>query len=252
MRPFVYLRRLPCLCEAGARVTARRTEEDNDTHFALMDKVYRHQRHIYDLSRKYFLFGRDRMIDELGLKVGQCVIEVGCGTARNLIRVARQYPGVRLFGLDASAEMLRSAGIAVERAGLSGCITLARGLAEELTPAIFGLDRPFDHVMFPYSLSMIPDWRGALAAAHRALATEGRIHVVDFGDLTRLSTFVANGLRAWLRRFHVTPRQELLAAVETANRAGAGGQLKVLPGRFAFVWHGTRNAIQDLVGAPVA
>ena len=233
-------------------MTARRADQNDDTHFALMDKVYRHQRHIYDLSRKYFLFGRDRMIDELGLKPGQRVIEVGCGTARNLIRVARQYPGVHLFGLDASAEMLRSAAIAVERAGLASRITLARGLAEELTPQMFGLDAPFDHVMFPYSLSMIPDWRGALTAAHRSLAPDGRIHVVDFGDLTRVSTFVANGLRAWLRRVHVTPRHELLAAVETANRSGAGGQLKVLPGRFAFVWHGTRNAIQDLVGDAVA
>ena len=34
-------------------------------HAALMDRVYRRQRYIYDLTRKYYLFGRDRMIREL-------------------------------------------------------------------------------------------------------------------------------------------------------------------------------------------
>lgn len=31
----------------------------------LMDAVYRHQRHFYDLTRKYYLLGRDHLIDEL-------------------------------------------------------------------------------------------------------------------------------------------------------------------------------------------
>ena len=29
---------------------------------AVMDGVYRHQRHIYDLTRKYFLLGRGRVL----------------------------------------------------------------------------------------------------------------------------------------------------------------------------------------------
>ncbi|HEY0281515.1 MAG TPA: hypothetical protein VGC27_02700 [Rhizomicrobium sp.] len=31
-------------------------------HAALMDEIYRHQRYVYDLTRKYYLFGRDRLI----------------------------------------------------------------------------------------------------------------------------------------------------------------------------------------------
>ncbi|RUV53463.1 SAM-dependent methyltransferase, partial [Mesorhizobium sp. M5C.F.Ca.IN.020.14.1.1] len=31
-------------------------------HAELMDGVYRWQRHIYDLTRKYYLLGRDRLI----------------------------------------------------------------------------------------------------------------------------------------------------------------------------------------------
>ena len=33
-------------------------------HGVLMDRVYRHQRHVYDLTRKCYLVGRDRMIAE--------------------------------------------------------------------------------------------------------------------------------------------------------------------------------------------
>ena len=32
-----------------------------------MDRIYRHQRHIYDPTRKYYLLGRDRLIDGLAV-----------------------------------------------------------------------------------------------------------------------------------------------------------------------------------------
>ncbi len=135
-----------------------------------MDRVYRNQRYVYDLTRKYYLFGRDRLIRELALKPGETLAEIGCGTARNLVAIARQYPGNKLFGLDASSEMLRSAQASVARAGFSERVGLAHGYAENLTPGLLGLDKPLDHIVFSYSLSMIPDWRGALSAACGALA----------------------------------------------------------------------------------
>ncbi|TIM21480.1 MAG: SAM-dependent methyltransferase, partial [Mesorhizobium sp.] len=54
-------------------------------HAELMDGVYRWQRHIYDLTRKYYLLGRDRLIDGLDVPVGGTVLELGCGTGRNII-----------------------------------------------------------------------------------------------------------------------------------------------------------------------
>ena len=140
-------------------------QSHNAGHAALMDRVYRHQRHFYDLTRKYYLLGRDRLVRELQAKPGETVVEIGCGTARNLIRIADAYPGVKLYGLDASAQMLRTADESIARAKLTGRIALQHGLAEDVTAGFFGLDRPFDHAIFSYSLSMIPDWRGALAAA---------------------------------------------------------------------------------------
>jgi S-adenosylmethionine-diacylgycerolhomoserine-N-methlytransferase len=212
-------------------------------HAQLMDQVYRHQRHIYDLTRKYYLLGRDRLVRDLHAKAGETVVEIGCGTARNLVRMTKSYPGARLFGLDASAEMLLTANESITRAGLGGQILVKHALAENMTPELFGLSGQFDHAVFSYSLSMIPDWRAALATAARCVRPDGAVHVVDFGDLKGLWGPFDRALRAWLRLFHVAPRDELLAAVEAAAQRDRDYSLHVLPGRYAFVLSAKPSAI---------
>ena len=218
-------------------------------HGALMDRVYRRQRHIYNFTRRYYLIGRDDLIGRLNLGPNDRVVEVGCGTARNLIAMARRYPQARLFGIDASREMLRTAEQAVAHAGLSERIVLAQGYAEALTPGLFGQTTPFDCAVFSYSLSMIPDWRRALAAANAALSGGGRVHLLDFGDFGRLGPVGAPLLRLWLRQFHVAPRTEMLHVLEQAPPSPES-QLRIYPGRYAFYW--TAKRVPDCVLANVA
>lgn len=202
-------------------------------HARLMDKVYRRQRHFYDFTRRYYLFGRDRMIRSLALADNARLIEIGCGTARNLIKIARRYPRAELFGLDASSEMLKTAARNVARAGLGERIRLAQGYAEALSPALFGETTGFDVALFSYSLSMIPDWRQALASAGASLSAGGTIRVVDFGDLKGLPRAAEQLLRRWLGLFHVEPRGDLLTAF--GHIRGKDGDLILLPGRYAFL-----------------
>jgi len=216
-----------------------------DSHAALMDRIYRRQRYIYDITRKYYLFGRDRLISRLDLKPGARLIEVGCGTARNLVRIAERCPQASLYGLDASAEMLISAERSLAHAGLSGKVKLVQAYAEALSPALFGESEPFDAVVFSYALSMIPDWKQALRSAIAALAPDGTLQVVDFGDLKGLGRPAEHLLRAWLGLFHVAPRDELLRTLEQG--LGSRGRLDVLPGRYAFV---LSCSARDIKGSP--
>ncbi|MCJ7993368.1 methyltransferase domain-containing protein [Rhizobium cremeum] len=202
-------------------------------HAERMDRMYRYQRHIYDLTRKYYLFGRDRMIARLDVPRDGSLLEVGCGTGRNLLLAHRLYPTARLYGLDISAEMLVSA-----RANFRGKPTepvLAVADATTFTAGEFGVFG-FDRVMISYALSMIPDWEKAIDASLAALKPGGSLHVVDFGQQEGLPGWFRRLLQSWLARFHVTPRADLRKALE-ARLEGIGGRLEFETVGRGYAWH---------------
>ena len=201
-------------------------------HSRLMDRVYRRQRHIYDLTRKYYLLGRDRMIHGLDLAEGQSLLEVACGTGRNLAIVARRYPAARLFGLDISSEMLATA--RGKLAGLPGGVALRELDASRFTAADF--DQPgFDSIMISYALSMIPDWEKTVAASLAALKPGGSLHIADFGQQERLPRWFGQLLRGWLRQFHVTPRADLESMLRDMIQ-GAPYQLEFASHARGYAW----------------
>jgi S-adenosylmethionine-diacylgycerolhomoserine-N-methlytransferase len=186
---------------------------------ALMNRTYRRQRHVYDFTRRYYLLGRDRMIEDLAPDNGASVLEIGCGTGRNLINAAHRYPAARFFGLDVSTEMLTSAHRAIARAGLSARISIAHGDASAFDPrTLFGTAQ-FDRIFISYSLSMIPDWHRALDVATSLIAPNGELRIVDFGGQERLPALFRLMLRRWLALFHVVPRDELESVLR--NRVAA-------------------------------
>ncbi len=140
------------------------------------------------------------------------ILEVACGTGRNLDLIDRRYPGRHLYGLDISEEMLRSA-----KAKLGDRAVLAIGDACGFDcDALFGAEvgaRKFDRIVLSYSLSMIPDWQAAVAEGLRHLAPGGALQIVDFGDQADLPLWFGRGLRRWLATFHVTPRDELVSVL---------------------------------------
>ena len=182
-----------------------------------MDAIYRYQRYVYDLTRKYYLLGRDRLIAELDPPKAGTVLEVACGTGRNIMAAARRYPGARFYGFDISNAMLETAQSSIHRAGLDGRIKVAHGDATSFDPqALFGV-AGFDRIFISYALSMIPPWRGALDEALQALAPGGQLLIVDFGTQAGLPGWFKRGLRAWLAQFSVTPRDELEAELQRVS-----------------------------------
>jgi S-adenosylmethionine-diacylgycerolhomoserine-N-methlytransferase len=143
-----------------------------------IERYYRVHAGIYDLTRWSFLWGREALLRQVAVGLSPArILEVGCGTGKNLAQLGRQFPQARLWGLDLSGDML-----AVAHKKL-------QNLAPRLTLIQAAYDRPakeepfFDLVVFSYALSMFnPGWEQALSAARRDLAVGGVIAVVDFHD----------------------------------------------------------------------
>ncbi|MBP2236867.1 S-adenosylmethionine-diacylgycerolhomoserine-N-methyltransferase [Sinorhizobium kostiense] len=213
-------------------MSAVQVAENN--HARLMDRMYRYQRYIYDATRKYYLFGRDTMIRELEAPPGASVLEVGCGTGRNLALIGDLYSGVRLFGLDISAEMLASARVKLGRKDRPAA-TLIVADATNFSAADFG-ESGFDRIVISYALSMIPEWERAIDAAIAALKPGGSLHIADFGQQEGWPGGFRRLLQAWLRRFHVTPREMLFDVLRrNAERQGAALQLKSIGRGYAWL-----------------
>ena len=216
-------------------------------HAAAMDRMYKVTRHVYDVTRRYYLLGRDRLLERVVTSRNTATLEVGCGTARNLIKLAQRPEPGRLYGLDATHEMLETAATSIEKtlgmaaasggvrpaAGRAGHsapnhderepIVLRQGLAEQLdAQRMFGRDEPFDTIFFSYCLSMIPTWPGAIDAAMANLRPGGHLVIVDFWDQKDLPGVFAAGLKRWLAMFHVHYRPEVHDAIVDLGTSGRG------------------------------
>lgn len=183
--------------------------------FENMDQMYRLQRYFYDVTRKYYLLGRDRLLDEMDVKPGDRVLEAGCGTARNLIILAKRHPDAHFYGLDASAAMLETADGKVHASGVSNVI-LKTALADDFSAEeTFGLSEKFDKIFFSYSISMIPPWRESTENALSNLRPGGELFIVDFYDQRDLPAPFRRFLKWWLSKFHVQFWPELMPYLES-------------------------------------
>jgi S-adenosylmethionine-diacylgycerolhomoserine-N-methlytransferase len=198
-----------------------------------MDGMYRHQRYIYDITRRYYLIGRDQMIADLNPPPRGSVLEIGCGTARNLLHAARRYPASRFYGLDVSEEMLKTARASITRSPHRDIITLAQADATNFSPsALFNIES-FDRIFISYALSMIPPWQAVVDRAASQLAANGELHIVDFGTMASMPSLGRNAMRTWLTKFSVTPRLDLEQVVHEAA-AGHGRRASFQHGRLDY------------------
>lgn len=198
--------------------------------FENMDRMYRLQRYFYDLSRKYYLLGRDQLLVEMNVQAGESVLEVGCGTARNLIILGKRHHDAKLFGLDASAAMLETARSKVDAAGVKN-IDLKTALADDFTfDKTFDLLEPFDKIFFSYSISMIPPWRESIENALANLKPGGQLLIVDFYDQADLPAPFRKFLKWWLVKFHVKFWDGLMPLLESKQ-----GKIESLFRRYSFI-----------------
>ncbi len=170
-------------------------------------RYYRWQSTIYDWTRWTFLFGRNDILNRFPVAADtNCkVLEVGCGTGRNLRRLAQKYPQMRLVGLDVSPDMLKRAAKAI-RSYTRRVLLLEKAYGPE--PIM--LPETPDLVLFSYALTMFnPGWEHAIQQAYVDLPKGGYIAVVDFHN-SPSSLF-----RWWMGKNHVRMEAHLLPFLES-------------------------------------
>lgn len=199
-----------------------RGENNMSEAFEKMDKMYRHQRYFYDLTRKYYLLGRDKLIAEMNVQADENILEVGCGTGRNLAILANKYKQANFFGLDASSVMIETAQKKIDAKSLKN-VQLQIALADDFTfDKTFNLSKPFDSIFFSYSISMIPPWKESIANALKNLKSGGSFYIVDFYDQKDLPKSFQTLLQGWLKQFHVQFWGELMPHLESLETQGLG------------------------------
>jgi ubiquinone/menaquinone biosynthesis C-methylase UbiE len=117
---------------------------------------------------------RSQAVSRLELKQGSRVLEVGCGTGRNLAPLLHAVgPEGHVYGVDLSEGMLAEAKELCTRRGWHN-VELIRADAAE-----YALPEPVDGVIFSLSYAVIPHHQEALRHAWDQLRQGGRLVIMD-------------------------------------------------------------------------
>lgn len=165
-------------------------------------------RRRYNRLAKFFVFFewlfllppriRSRAVSRMGVGPGSRVLEVGCGTGRNLEPLLRAVgDGGRVYGVDLSEGMLAEARELCDREGWRN-VTLLRADAAE-----YEVPEPVDGVVFSLSYAVIPHHREALRHAWGQLRPGGHLVIMDAKLPSGLAGRLLHPFVVWVSRLTV-------------------------------------------------
>ncbi|MCH9641773.1 MAG: methyltransferase domain-containing protein [Actinomycetia bacterium] len=148
---------------------------------------YQSSARFYDLiSAEWPVYraGRVAAIGLLAPEPGQHVLDIGCGTGLNFPHLQRRIGSTgSITAVDSSAQMLRQARRKAHSAGWNNVRLIQADATEltstELTPSTPGPGAGFDAVISTYALSLMANWRRAVALMVDVARPGGRVGVVD-------------------------------------------------------------------------
>jgi len=186
--------------------------------------AYRRYAAVYDaVFGPVLQAGRKAVVQALGLRPGDRVLEVGVGTGLSLPLYPRD---VRITGIDVSREMLEKARRRVARQRLANVEALLEMDAERMSFA----DASFDKVVAMYVVSVVERPAQLLAELHRVCRPHGEIFLVNHvRSDNRFIAAVEKGLARFSDKLGFHPDFELRDMVADA------GELTELS-RINFFW----------------
>jgi ubiquinone/menaquinone biosynthesis C-methylase UbiE len=161
---------------------------------------------------------RRRAIEALGLRPGDTVVDIACGTGQNFPLIEHAIgPEGRIVGVDLTDAMLAQAQRRTERNGWRN-ISLVQADAAD-----FAFPTGVDAIVSTYALSHVPECGDVIAHGAAALSRGGRWVVLDLKApdnappwLTQLGTALGRpfgSIDAWIGR---RPWEGVRAAMQTA------------------------------------
>jgi demethylmenaquinone methyltransferase/2-methoxy-6-polyprenyl-1,4-benzoquinol methylase len=199
------------LCRDAAELEERAVTQTDRTQERLIE-TYRKKAKHYDItSRLYPAPGypqrvqRLRAVQALGLRAGDSVIDVACGTGLNFPLIEEVIgPDGRIVGVDLTDAMLAQAQDRMEMNGWSN-ISLVQADAAD-----FDFPTGVDAILSTYAMTQVPECAEVIAHGAAALSAGGRWVVLDLkvpgrtpGWLAQLGTAAVRPFAAideWIMR----------------------------------------------------
>lgn len=153
---------------------------------------------------------REKTLDLAGLKAGESVLDIGCGTGTLAIAAKRRVgPAGRVYGIDASPEMIARACKKAKKAGVE--VTLENAAVEQMPFP----DGTFDAVLSTVMLHHLgrKARRQCASEVRRVLKPGGRVLAVDFAG-------AAPEKRSFLAHFHRHGHVDLHDLMALLSEAG--------------------------------
>lgn len=154
-----------------------------------IDSYYKFHSGFYNLTRWAFLFGRNSLKKSFPrLPEKSTILDLGCGTGKQLQALVDTYPRASIIGIDRSSEMLNKIP--------TKTVTRLKLRNEVYSKKSFP-PRIFDLILASYSITMVDDIEETLCDIQYHLKDDGILLVVDF-DSSPFQWF-----RTWMKKNHV-------------------------------------------------
>jgi len=121
---------------------------------------------------------RRKLFDQAGIRPGDKVLDVGCGTGTLAVLSKRLAPGAEIIGLDPDPKALARAHRKAQRAHVS--VQFDEGFADVLPYADASIDRVLSSLMLHHLPTAAK--QKALLEVRRVLKPGGSFHLLDFSE----------------------------------------------------------------------
>ena len=172
------------------------------THAHLIETYRKKAKHYDVTSRLYPAPGypqraqRLRAVRELGLRPGDTVVDIACGTGLNFSLLQEAVgPEGRIVGVDLTDAMLARAEERIRRQGWRN-VSL-----EQADAARFDFPPEVNGILSTYALSQVPECADVIAHGAGALVTGGRWAVLDLKVPTNTPRWMTDAGAFVVRRF---------------------------------------------------